>query len=154
MSIQQEVKEKIKGAMKERKEVELAVYRGLSSAFTNELVAQKRPPQEELSDKDALSVIRKAVKQRKDSIEQFTKGGRPELAESEKAELAVLETLLPPQMSKEEVKKVAKAKITELGITDKSKIGMIIGHVKKDLEDAAEGEMIKLVIEELLEEMI
>lgn len=150
MSLHQEIKEKVKTAMKEKKEVELSVYRGLVSAFTNELVATGKTPQDELSDEEALNVIRKAVKQRKDSIEQFTKGGRPELAEGEKAELNILEAFLPAQMSREEVKKVAEAKIAEMGITDKSKSGQLMGAIMKDLKGKADGDVVKSVVDELL----
>ena len=85
MSLHQDIKDQIKDAMKARDEVRLGVLRGLLAGFTNELVATKRTPQEELLDEQAMSVIMRAVKQRKDSIDQFTKGGRPELAESEQA---------------------------------------------------------------------
>lgn len=150
MSLHQEIKEKIKTAMKERKEVELSVYRGLVSSFTNELVATGKTPQEELGDEEVLSVIRRAVKQRKDSIDQFTKGGRPELAESEKAELSVLEAFLPAQMPREDVKKVAEAKMAEMGITDKSKAGQLMGALMKDLRGKADGDVVKSVVDELL----
>lgn len=150
MSLQQEIKEKVKMAMKEKKEVELSVYRGLVSAFTNELVATDRTPQDELSDEEALNVIRKAVKQRKDSIEQFVNGGRPELAEGEKAELAVLEDFLPAQMPREEVIKVAEAKKAEIGITDKTKAGQLMGAIMKDLKGKVDGDVVKSVVDELL----
>src|SRR3989344_4773583 len=138
MTLHQTLKEQIKEAMKAKDAVRLGVLRGLVTSCMNELVATKRTPQDELKDDEALTVISRAVKQRKDSIEQFTKGGRPELAEAEKAELAVLETYLPAQMSRDEVMKVAKAKMAELGVTDpegkqasngtgKSKMGMFMG---------------------------
>src|SRR3989338_7625013 len=98
MILHQDIKEQIKDSMKARDAVRLGVLRGLVAGFTNELVATKRMPTDELSDEEVSNVIRRAVKQRKDSIEQFEKGGRPELAESEKAELAVLEKYLPAQM--------------------------------------------------------
>src|SRR3989344_189947 len=95
--------EQIKGALKEsmlaKDEVRLRTVRGLLTAFVNELVAKKMKPEGILADEDSLAVIKRAVKQRKDSMEQFTKGGRPELAESEQAELAVLEKYLPETMS-------------------------------------------------------
>ncbi|MFA7216850.1 MAG: GatB/YqeY domain-containing protein [Candidatus Paceibacterota bacterium] len=150
MSLHLKIKEKIKTAMKEKKTVELGVYRGLLASFTNELVATKRTPQEELGDEDALNVVRKAVKQRKDSIEQFEKGGRPELAESEKAELSILETFLPAQMPRNEVLKVAEAKKAEMGITDKTKAGQLMGAIMKDLKGKVDGDVVKSVVDELL----
>lgn len=96
-----EIKEKIKDAMRARNELELSVFRGLSSAFTNELIAKGKKPSEELSDNDAISVIKKQAKQRKDSIEQFKAGGRDDLVKKETAELGILEQYLPKEMSRE-----------------------------------------------------
>ena len=150
MTLQQTIKEQVKEAMKAHDAVRLGVVRGLVAAFTNELVAMKKMPTDELSDEEVLNVIRRAVKQRKDSIEQFTAGGRADLAESEKAELAVLETYLPAQMAREDVMKVAKTKMAELGVTDKSKMGMFMGAVMKELKGKADGDTVKSVVDELL----
>ena len=148
MSLQQQIKDGIKDAMKAREEVKLSVLRSLSSAFTNELVAKGKKPTDELSDEEALAVITRASKQRKDSIDQFEKGGRPELAESEKAELAVIESYLPTLMSEDEIKVVVDAKKAELNVTDKSKLGMFVGAVMKDLKGKADGALVKKVVEE------
>src|SRR3989344_1371344 len=133
MTLHQTLKEQIKEAMKAKDAVRLGVLRGLVTSCMNELVATKRTPQDELKDDEALTVISRAVKQRKDSIEQFTKGGRPELAEAEKAELTILESYLPASMSIAEIKKIAVAKKAELGITDKTKIGQLMGALVKEL---------------------
>lgn len=153
MSLHQQIKEEIKEAMKAKDAVRLGVVRGLVTGFMNELVATKRTPQEELKDDEVLSVISRAVKQRKDSIEQFTKGGRPELAESEKAELAVLEAYLPAQMSRDDVMAIAKAKISELGIAPEAlsgKMGMLMGNLMKELKGKADGDTVKSVVGEIL----
>ena len=136
--------------MKAKDAVKLGVVRGLIASFTNELVSLKRMPDGELSDEEALNVIRSAVKQRKDSVDQFTKGGRADLAENEKAELAVLETYLPAMMSKEDVMKTAKTKMAELGSIDKSKAGMFMGALMKELKGKADGDIVKSVVDELL----
>ncbi len=150
MSVQQTIKDQIKEAMKAKDQVKLAVVKGLSAAFTNELVTLGRMPTDELSDEEALNVIRRAVKQRKDSIQQFEAGGRPELAEGEKAELAILETYLPAMMPREEVMAFAKAKMAEMGTVDKSKAGMFMGVLMKDLKGKADGDVVKSVVDELL----
>ena len=150
MSIQTQIKDQIKEAMKAKDQVKLSVVKGLSAAFTNELVALKRMPQDELSDEEALNVIRRAVKQRKDSITQFEAGGRPELAESEKAELVILESYLPAMMPRDEVKKVAEAKKAEMGISDMSKVGLLMGALMKDLRGKADGDTVKSVVDEIL----
>ncbi len=150
MSLHADIKNQIKEAMKAKDAVKLGVVKGLVAGFINELVNLRRPPDGELTDDEVLNVIRRAVKQRKDSIEQFTQGGRPELAESEQAELSILETYLPAMMSVEDVKKVAEAKMQEMGVTDKSKAGILMGALMKDLKGKADGDVVKSVVDELL----
>jgi uncharacterized protein len=151
MSLHQDIKSRIKDAMKAKDSIRLQALRNLSAAFTNEVIAKMRTPQEELSDPEALAVIKRLAKQRKDSIEQFKNAGRDDLVESEEAELRVLEEFLPQTMSKDEIKKVAEAKKAELAIADKSKIGMLMGAVMKELKDKADGGDVKAVVEELLQ---
>ena len=149
MSIHETIKGSIPEPLKQRDEVKLRIRRSLVTAMTNEVVAKKRKPDEFLTDEEALAVIKRAANQRKDSIEQFEKGGRPELAETEKAELAILEAYLPAQLSREEVEKVVQAKITELQ-ADSSKAGMVMGAVMKELKGQADGTVVKEVVESLL----
>ena len=147
--LHQQIRDSIKEAMIAKDAVRLTVLRGLVTAFTNELVATKRTPQEVLSDEEVLNVIRRAVKQRKDSIDQFEKGGRPELAEDEKKELAILETYLPTMMSRDEIRKVVEAKKAEAGEVDKAKLGIFMGTVMKELKGKADGADVKAVIDEV-----
>ena len=160
MLLHTQIKEEIKNALRAKEALRLEVLRGILTAFTNELVAKRRTPQETLEDEAALSVIRRLVKQRKDSAEQFEKGGRPELAQKEKDELVILEAFLPQMMSREEIKKIAETKKAELGITDKSgmglpaaraaQVGKFIGAVMKECKGMADGNDVKAVAEELL----
>ncbi len=149
MTIVETIKEEIKNAMRAKDSVKLSTLRGLSAAFTNEVVAKMRKPDDILSDEEALTVIAREAKKRKDSIEQFTAGGRPELAESEQAELAILETFLPAQMSREEIESAVKAKQAELGATDPEKKGQFIGAVMKDLKGKADGKIVQEIVESL-----
>jgi uncharacterized protein YqeY len=144
-----ELKEAAKAAMKNKETVKLAVLRGIMAAATNELVAKKRKPDEELAEEELLAVISRAAKQRKDSIEQFEKGGRPELAASEKEELAIIEAMLPAQMSEAEIEAAAKAKAAELGVTDKSGANKLMGMLMKDLKGRADGTLVKAVVDRL-----
>ena len=148
--IQTKIREELTAAMKARDSVKMDTLRGLLSAFTNELVAKGIKPQEQISDEDALVVIKRAVKQRKDSIEQFRKGNREELAQKEEAELKILETYMPAQMSREQIEVVAKQVKEKLGITDKSKMGQFVGAVMKELKGQADGAEVKAVVESLL----
>jgi hypothetical protein len=124
------------------------VLRGIQAEVQKELMAKKSMATEG-TDEEVLAVIKKLVKQRKDSIDQFTKGGRPELAETEMTELKVLEAYLPATMPKDEIKKVVIAKKAELGVTDKTGAGKLIGAVSKELKGKAEGSDIKAVVDEL-----
>lgn len=144
--IHEDLKKGIPEAMKARDEVKLRTYRSLVTLMTNEVVAKKRKPDEFLTDDEALAVLKRAANQRKDSIEQFDKAGRSELSEPEKAELAVIEALLPAQMSKEEIAAVVKAKKAEM---PDANIGMLTGAVMKELKGRADGAAVKEVIESL-----
>ena len=148
MSLHADIKNQMKEAMKAKDANRLQTLRNLLAAFTNELIAQKSN-EPELSDQDAIALIKRSVKQRKDSIEQFTKGGRIDLVEAEAAELKVLEQYLPQTMSREEIQKVVITKKTELGITDKAKIGQLTGIIMKELKGKADGGDVKAVVEEL-----
>jgi uncharacterized protein YqeY len=149
MSLHIQIKEGIKQSMLAKNAVRTGVLRGLLAGFTNELVAKGRKPQEELNDDEVLAVIKRQVKQRKDSIEQFEKGGRQDLVDTEKAELTILETFLPQQMSEEEIIKIAEAKKMEMHITDKAKAGILVGAVMKATGGQADGGVVKRVVDKL-----
>jgi len=149
MKLHKQIHKEMITALKAKEKVRLSVLRGLLTAFTNELVATKRKPDEKLKDDEVLKVIKRAVKQREDSIEQFTKGKRLELAEIEQKELEVLATYLPETMDKDKIEKIAKAKKEELGIDDKAKMGMLMGAVMKETKGEADGKDVKEVVESL-----
>jgi uncharacterized protein YqeY len=136
-------------AMKARDEIKTQTLRGALAAFTNELVAKGRKPTEELSDPEALNVLKRLVKQRKEAIELYTKGGRPELADKESAEIAVLGTYIPKGAGKEEIEKVARAKKEELGVRDASGIGTLTGAIMKEFAGRADGNDVKEVVQSL-----
>lgn len=144
---QAELKEMMKDAMRAKDSVKLAVVRGLVSAMTNEAVAKGKGPDGVLNDDEVLAVLSRAAKQRKDSIEQFEKGGRPELAQNEKAELAIIQAMLPAQMSRDGIVAAANAKAAELGIADKTKANQLMGILMKDLKGKADGAMVKEVVD-------
>lgn len=132
-----------------RDEVALLTYRGMVSAFTNELVAMGKKPDGVLLDEEALTVIARLAKQRKDSIEQFQKGNREDLAKKEESELAILLKYLPKMMAQEEVARVAEAKKTELGISDPKEKGKLMSALMKDLKGKADGLTVKSAVDAL-----
>lgn len=149
MNIKDQIREDMKTAMRAKKADAVTTLRSLLAAFTNELVAQKRPPTDDLAEADVLAVLKRAAKQRKDSIEQFEKGDRQELADKERAELTLIEGYLPAQASEDEIQQVAEAKVAEFG-GDKSKMGQIIGAVVKELQGNADGAVVKRIVTDLL----
>lgn len=149
MTLHESLRESLKEALKAKDAVKLRTVRSVITACTNELVATGKTPQDQLDDAGVLAVIKRLAKQRKESIMQYEAANRPELAEPEKEELTVLEAYLPTLMSQEEIRPIAEVKKAELGINDKSKMGMLVGAVMKELAGKADGGDVKVVVESL-----
>jgi len=147
--LHEQIKNNIKESMKAGDKVRLEVMRGLVTAFTNELVATGKTPQDMLSDEEAIKVITRASKQRKDSIEQFTKGNRMDLVEIEKDQLAIVEEFLPKLMDVSEIEEIVKNKLSELEVKDPTKKGMFMASIMKDLKGKADGSLVKEVVDKL-----
>ena len=145
----QDIKAQMIAAMKAKDALRVQTLRGCMAAFTNELVAKGRKPTEELSDDEAMTVLKRLGKQRTDAIDQYTKGGRPELAEKEASEKKIIEEFLPQMASREEVEKVAKAKQAEMNV-DKAGAGKLMGAVIKEFAGRADGAVVKEVVASLL----
>jgi hypothetical protein len=149
MSLHEQIKNNIKESMKSGDKVRLEVMRGLVTAFTNELVATGKTPQDILTDEEAIKVITRASKQRKDSIEQFTKGGRTDLVDIEQDQLKILEEFLPKLMEVSEVEEIVKSKLSEIEVKDPTKKGMFMASIMKDLKGKADGALVKEVVDKL-----
>jgi uncharacterized protein YqeY len=149
MTIQEKITEDLIEAMKSRDAVRLSVVRDLKAGFVNELVSLGKKPDEALDDEGALKVVRRKISQRKESIEQFEKAGRGELAQKEKAELDILETYLPSQLSDDELKKIVAAKKESLGIHEAKDAGRLIGAVLKEVGARADGVRVKTAVSSL-----
>jgi len=146
----EKIQNQIPETMRAKDQVRLTTLRGVLAAFTNEVMILKRKPQERLSDTEAVAVIRRLVKQRKDSIEQFKKGGRQDLVDNEEAELKVLEEFLPAQMSEEKIREIVMKKKEEMGDIDKTKIGQFMGAIIKETKGEADGAIVKKIVDEVL----
>ena len=151
MATHEEIKGTLASIMKSRDEVKLRTVRSMLTAFTNELVATGKTPQDWLDEDGTMTIIKRLAKQRKDSIEQYEAAGRTDLSEPEKEELAVLESYLPAMMTKEQIRPIAEAKKAELGTEDKSKLGILVGAVMKETKGQADGGDVKVVVESLFE---
>lgn len=135
--------------MKAKDSVRLGVIRNILSSITNELVATKRTPQDVLPDAETLQVIKRLSKQRQEAKEQYEAAGRTEQAAHEAAELTILQTYLPQTLSQEEIMPIAVAKQQELGITDKSQAGRLVGAIMQELSGKADGGDVKQVVDKL-----
>jgi len=116
----------------------LSVLRLLKAALKNAAI-EKVGADGELTDADAIAVIRKQVKQRQDSIESFEKGGRADLAEKEKAEIVVLSNYLPQAMSAEELQKIVAESIAEVGATSRAQMGVVMKALQPKVAGRADG---------------
>ena len=139
--------QEIKAAMLAKDVDRLSTLRLLKSAVGYAQIERKT---ENLSEADFVSVVQKEVKKRRDSIEQFEKGNRPELAEKEKKEITVLEGFLPKPLSSRELEQLVKATIQEVGATSKKDMGPVIKAVQAKAAGRAEGKTISGMVGRLL----
>jgi uncharacterized protein YqeY len=148
--MQAKIKDLLKEAMKSGDETAKGVYRGLLTLIMNELVSSGQTPQSIPTDELVMNAIKKAVKQRNDSIDQFEKAGRNDLAEPEKNEREILMQFLPKQLSKEELNIEVKKILESLGELDIKNLGKYIGACNAKLKDVANGKDIKEAVENIL----
>jgi uncharacterized protein YqeY len=145
MSLQKRIDEDLKNAMRAKNAGRLSVLRLLKAALKNAAI-EKVGAEGELSDADAVAVIRKQVKQRQDSIESFEKGGRADLAEKEKAEIAVLSNYLPQAMNAEELQKIVAETIAEVGATSRAQMGAVMKALQSKVAGRADGKTLSMEV--------
>jgi len=169
MNLKDQLARDLKDAMKARDEMRRSTIRLLRSAvsaaeidkrtaFINAQQAQGVDieslvldnAQFALTDEEVMVVIQKQAKQRRDSIVEFKKGGRDDLVASEEAELAVIETYLPRQMTRDEVLVAARKAAADLGVSDMSGMGSLMKHLMAELKGRADGRLVNQVVREIL----
>jgi uncharacterized protein YqeY len=133
----------MKEAMRAKDAARLSTLRLLKSAVEYYKIEKK---QEQLTDVDVTAIIKKQIKQRQDSIEGFEKGGRADLVEKEKAELVVLKSYLPEELSPAQVEEAVKATIAELGATTKTDMGKVMKAVQAKLAGRADNRLVSQVV--------
>jgi uncharacterized protein len=148
MTLEERLDADLKDAMRSGDTTRKLAIRAVKTAITEAKVSGTEA--KTLSDADVLAIITKQVKQRRDSIIEYTKGGRPDLVVQEEAEIAVLEVYLPRQLSEAEVRARAQAVIAELGVTDMKGFGPVMKRLSADLRGIADGQIINRVVRELL----
>ncbi|WP_339882504.1 GatB/YqeY domain-containing protein [Polaribacter vadi] len=148
MSLQKQVMDKMKEAMKAKDTVALQALRAVKSAFL--LAKTETGVQAELTEEQEIKIIQKQVKQRKDSAAIFLKQDRQDLAEPELAEIAVLEQFLPEALSEEKIEEVVLATINKLGASGMQDMGKVMGVVSKELAGKADGKTISILVKKNL----
>ena len=148
MSLQKQVMDKMKEAMKAKDTVALQALRSVKSAFL--LAKTETGVQEELTEEQETKIIQKQVKQRKDSAAIFIKQNRQDLADPELAEIAVLEQFLPEALSEEKVEEVVITTIKKLGASGMKDMGKVMGIVSKELAGQADGKLISTLVKKNL----
>lgn len=150
MALKDQIMADLKQAMKDKDQQKLRVLRSLKAKLLEREISERKGGEASLSDEQAIEVLMKAAKQRKESIEQFEEGGREDLVASEKTELEVINSYLPEMLSEEEVRDVARKKIDQLGAENMADMGKVMGAMMQELKGKAEGSLVSKVVKEEL----
>ena len=148
MELEKQIQADMVAAMKEKDAVRLASVRAIKAAIMLAKTAEGGTG--EVTDPEIVKIIQKLVKQRKESAQQYNDAGRPELAENELAEAAAMEVYLPRQLSEAEVEAELVKIIAEVGATQPSDMGKVMGVATKKLAGLAEGRLISSLVKKLL----
>ncbi len=148
MTIFDQVNEDIKTAMKNREEGRLRALRGVKSALL--LAKTEKGADDTLSDEKEMQVLQKLLKQRKESFDIYTQQNRPELAEVEAEEIAVIEKFLPAQMSEDELRAILNTIISTMGATGPQDMGKVMGAATKQLAGKADGKAVSVMVKAML----
>ena len=148
MSLQKQIMDEMKAAMKSKDTVALQALRAVKSAFL--LAKTEAGAGDELSEEQEIKIIQKQVKQRKDSAAIFVKQNRQDLADPELAEIAVLEKFLPEALSEEKIEEIVIATIKNTGASSMKDMGKVMGIVSKELVGQADGKTISTLVKKNL----
>jgi len=140
------IRDDMKAAMKDGKKAAVRALRMLLTAIKNKQIELGKEP----SEQDIVALVQKAVKSRRESIEQFRKGNRNDLAEQEEEELAVLEQYLPKQLSEEEIRELVDKVIAEEGAVDKRDFGKVMKRIMTEYRGQVDGKVVQQIVNEKL----
>ncbi|CAN7438293.1 GatB/YqeY domain-containing protein [Paenibacillus sp. LjRoot153] len=146
MSLSDRLNEDMKQAMKSQDKFKLSVIRMVRSTIKNSEIDLKRP----LDDNEVLDVLTREIKQRKDSLQEFAKAGRDDLADNLKAELVILAEYMPQQLSEEEVKAIVQQTIQQIGASSKADMGKVMTALMPQVKGRADGKLINQLVQQLL----
>jgi hypothetical protein len=146
MGLKEQIDQELKEAMRAKDERKLSALRLLKTAIRRAEVDKMR----ELTDEEILAVIADEAKKRREAIEQFSQGGREDLALQEKEELAILEAYLPKPLSREEIEEMARQAIKEVGATSPRQMGQVMKILMPRVKGRADGALVSKIVQELL----
>ncbi|WP_163327851.1 GatB/YqeY domain-containing protein [Desulfurobacterium thermolithotrophum] len=146
MGLKEQLLQDMKEAMRAKDKVRLSTIRMINSLIKNAEIDKRG----ELTDDEITQLLMKYAKQRKEAIQMYEKGGRQDLVEKEKAELAVVESYLPKQMSEEEIREVVKEAIEATGASSPKDIGKVMQQVMPKVKGKADGSVVNKIVRELL----
>lgn len=147
MSFSERLNEDMKQAMKNKDKFRLTVIRMVRSAIKNTEIDQKRA----LDDDEVLDILQREVKQRKDSLQEFTKAGRDDLVADVQAEIAIISEYLPQPMTEEEIKAVVQQTLQEVGASSKADMGKVMGALMPKVKGRADGRLVNQIVQQLLQ---
>ncbi|MEB3273412.1 MAG: GatB/YqeY domain-containing protein [Prochlorothrix sp.] len=150
MSLKDRIGEEIKAAMKAKDKIRLETVRGIKKVILEKESEIRAKGREELTEEEELAIVMQLAKQRRDSIDQYEKANRPELAEKEAQELAILEEYLPKQLSEAEVRSVVQEIVAAVGATSPKEMGKVMGPVMAKLKGQADGKLVQSIVKECL----
>lgn len=146
MSLIDRLNDDMKLAMKSHDKLKLSVIRMVRAAIKNIEIDQRKT----LDEQEVLDVLNREIKQRKDSLQEFDKAGRDDLAENLKSEIAILMDYMPQQLSEEEVKAIVQQTIQEVGASSKADMGKVMGALMPKVKGRADGKLVNQFVQQFL----
>ena len=151
MSLREKINKQFNTALKSRNKTLVSTLRLVLAAIKERDIANRTQDKKDaVNDDEIIKVLRKMKKQRQDSVDLYKKGGRQELSEIEEAEIKVIDSFLPKQLSDEETKKICKEIIKSLGASSLKDMGKIMGSLKQKYSDSIDFSKVNLIVKELL----
>lgn len=147
MSLSERLNDDMKQAMKQQEKFKLSVIRMVRSSIKNIEIDQRRT----LEDSEVLDILSRELKQRRDSLQEFEKAGREDLAEGLRSEIAIISEYLPQQLTEEEIKAIVQQTIQELGASSKAEMGKVMGALMPKVKGRADGKIVNQAVQQLLQ---
>ena len=151
MTLREKINEQFNAALKSKNKTLVSTFRLILAAIKERDIANRSGgKKEEIKDPEIIKVLRKMKKQRQESADLYKKGGRQELLEAEEAEIKIIDTFLPKQLSEEETKKICKEIVESLGASSIKDMGKIMGQLKQKYSDSIDFSKVNIIVKGLL----